>query len=240
MPCSISAWHFASILALQHGVLKKLVLLLVAVLGCQLLQAQFSSISTDVSILRSVTKGSRFFAFGQTVQSQYHFTEKTTGYAWVSYYSAGHFKNSLTATGKDSIAVPQQLAFDVNSTLRYRQFSLGIRHYFKGTYNNETTWNLYSITGFGLLLLKATNSYNVTIDSARYNIPQQVLAGTKNLVRLTADLGLGVETILGSGVYLYGDVRTWIQASTFSSPYLYNNNVPRVVIVSGGIRILFD
>jgi len=239
MPCYVSAWHFHFILALQHEVLKKFVFFLLSLLVSTLLQAQYTSIMTDVSILRSLTKHSHFWAFGQTVQGQYHFNEKTTGYAWVSYYTPGHFKNSLSAVGKDSIANPQQLNFTTNSTLRFRQISLGFRHYFIGAYNNETTWNLYSITGFGLLLMKASNTYSTVVDTAHYTTPQ-VLPGTKNLVRLTADLGLGFETILGSGVYFYTDARTWIQASSFQSPYLYSNKVPRVVILSAGIRILFD
>lgn len=234
------AWHFHFILVPQHEVLKKSISLLLFICLGRLLHAQYSSIGTDVSILRSVTKGSRFWAFGQTVQGHYHFTEKTTAYAWVSYYTAGHFKNRLTALGKDSIANPQQLDLTANSTLRYRQISVGIRHYFKGAYNSETTWNLYSITGFGLLLIKATNSFNTPVDTAHYTLPHVLLAGTKNMVRLTADVGLGIETVLGSGVYFYTDARTWIQASTFTSPYLYNNDVPRVIILSVGIRILFD
>ena len=154
--------------------------------------------------------------------------------------SCGRFKNQQVALAKDSATMPQQVAYSTSSSLRFRQISLGFRHYFKGAYNSETTWNLYGLGGFGLLLIKATNTPNITVDTAQYQVPQQAVAGTKNVVRLTADLGLGVETILGSGVYLYADARTWIQASGFSSPYLYNNAVPRVVILSGGIRILFE
>lgn len=230
---------FPFILALQHGVLKKFIFFFLLILPSTLLHAQYTSLTTDVSVLRSFTKGSHFWAFGQTVQGHYHFSEKTTGYAWVSYYTAGHFKNTLSAIGKDSIANPQQLAFSTQSSLRFRQISLGIRHYFIGAYNNENTWNLYSITGFGLLLAKATNTYSTNVDTAHYTVPQ-VLPGTKNIVRLTADLGLGFETVLGAGVYFYADARTWVQASSFASPYLYNNDVPRVVILSTGIRVLFD
>ena len=128
MSCRNQAWHFAFILALQHKLLKKFVSLLLFISIGVLLHAQYSSISTDISVLHSFTKGSKFWAFGQTVQGQYHFNEKTTAYAWVSYYTAGHFKNQLTALGKDSIANPQQLDLTASSTLRYRQISLGFRH----------------------------------------------------------------------------------------------------------------
>lgn len=228
------------ILAPQQDVLKKFVLFPFLFFSCSTLLAQYSSIATDVSILRSVTRGSSFWAFGQTVQAQYHINPATTAYAWVSYYSNGVFKNRLPAFATNNAISPRQLDYTVKSSLRFRQISLGFRRYLKGAYNSETTWNLYGLAGFGLLLLKATNSYNQPVDTALYIVPQKAIAGTKNLVRLTADVGLGAEMLLGSGIYLYADVRTWIQASRTSSAYLYNDAVPRVVIVSGGIRILFD
>lgn len=202
--------------------------------------AQHTSIATDVSVLRSFTKGSAFWAIGQTVQAHCHFTEKASGYASVCYYTNGNFRNQLSAVAKDSSVSPQQLAYTSGTALRFRQFSLGFRHYFKGTYNSEATWSLYGLAGFGLLLVRATNEYNIAVNAAQYNIPQNAVAGAKNIVRLTADVGLGIETLLGGGIYLYSDLRTWIQASRFPSPYLYNNALPRVVILSGGIRILFD
>lgn len=239
MPCCTEAWHFHFILAAQHEVLKKFGLFILCCCAHAVLLAQYSSLSTDVSVLRSVSKGQHFWAFGQTVQAQYHTGPKTTLYAWVSYFTNGKFKNKLTAFATDA-ATPQQLDYTVKGSLRFRQVSLGVKHYFHGAYNNETTWNLYSITGFGLLLIKAENSYNQPVDTAHYAVPQQAIAGAKNIVRLTADVGLGAETLLGSGIYLYGDVRTWIQASRTPSPYLYNQAVPRVVVLSAGLRILFD
>jgi hypothetical protein len=204
------------------------------------LHAQYSSISTDASVLRNFTKGSRFWAFGQTVRGDYHLAEKTAAYAWVSYYTTGHFKNNLSAVANDSGISPQQVHFTTSSSLRFRQVSLGLRHYFKGTYNSEAGWNLYGLGGFGLLLIKATNTYNKPVDTAHYLLVPYVLPGTKNIVRLTADVGFGVESPLGGGIYLYTDVRTWIQSTRFRSPYLYNQAVPRVVVLSGGLRILFD
>lgn len=205
-----------------------------------LLFAQHSSIATDVSLLRSFTKGSSFWAIGQTVQAQYHFHSKTSAYGSICYYTNGAFKNQLSAIATDSSIGLQQLNYTSKTTLRFRQFSVGFRHYFKGASNSEATWNLYGLAGFGLLLVRATNAYNIPVDTTQYHIPQQSLAGAKNIVRLTADVGLGIETLLGGGIYLYTDLRTWIQTSRFPSPYLYNNALPRVAILSGGIRILFD
>jgi len=235
-----TVWRFRFILATQYGILKKLVWLFLLAFSCKALRAQTSSIATDVSMLRSVTKGSKFWAFGQTVQAQYHFTPKTTAYAWLAYYTTGNFKNSLSATARDSVVAPQRLAYIARSTLRYRHVSVGIKQYLKGASNNEGDWNLYSITGFGLLLMKAANTYSQPVDTTLYAVPQKAIAGSKDLVRLTVDIGLGAELLLGSGIYLYGDVRTCIQASRFPSPYLYNNAVPRVVVLSSGIRVLFD
>jgi hypothetical protein len=219
--------------------LKKFVLFVFTFIGA-VAQAQYSSVATDVTLLRSFTKGSRFWAIGQTVQAQYHFNNQTAGYAWVSYYTTGHFKNHLAAVGKDSSVMPQLLPFTVQGSLRFRHISLGLRHYFKGASNSETGWSLYGLGGFGLLLIKAGNSYNPSVDTARYIVPQQPLAGTKNVVRLTADVGLGVETVLGAGIYLYADARTWIQSTRYRSPYLYNQAVPRVVVLSAGLRVLFE
>lgn len=202
-------------------------------------RAQYGSIATDVSVLRSFTKGSRCFAFGQTVQALYHVNEKTTAYAWVSYYTPGKFKNQIEAVAKDATTQPQQVFATSRSSLRYRHISLGFRHYITGAYNSEAPFSIYGLGGFGLLLIKAENAYDAPVDTLQYQ-PLQAREGTKNLVRLTADVGLGVESLLGSGVYLYADARTWIQASRFPSPYLYNNAVPRVLIVSAGVRILFD
>lgn len=205
-----------------------------------LLPAQHASIATDVSLLRSFTKGSVFWAIGQTVQAHYHFAPQTSGYASICYFTSGRFQHELSARANDSSANPQQVAYIAKTALRFRQFSLGMRHYFKGAYNSESAWNLYGLAGFGLLLVQATNTRSVAIDTARYAVAQQAVAGTKTVVRLTADVGLGVETLIGGGIYLYGDLRTWIQASRFPSPYLYNNALPRVVVLSGGLRILFD
>lgn len=197
------------------------------------------SLSTDAGVLRSFSKGQRFWAFGQTVSGNFHFTPQWTGYALVCYYTNGRFKNSFTATAKDS-AQPAQLAYTTRSLLRFRQLSLGFKYYLKGSYNNEESWNLYGLGGFGLLFGSVENFYSQAIDTSKYTVPQQSVEGSADFKRLTFDLGLGAEALLGASVYLYADVRTWIPASDFPSPYLYNNNMPRNITVNGGIRVLFD
>ncbi|MGV3658064.1 MAG: hypothetical protein ACO1NX_08920, partial [Chitinophagaceae bacterium] len=109
-----------------------------------------------------------------------------------------------------------------------------------GSYNRETDWNLYGTAGFGLLAGRADNTPNQTIDADLYTTPQVAIAGGDHFKRLTFDVSLGTEMVLGAGIYLYTDVRTWIPASGYPSPFLYNNNLPRTLMVNGGIRVLLD
>ena len=199
-----------------------------------------SSITTDLSMLRSFSKGQEFSAIGQTIQFQYHFTPTESGYAWVSYYSPGKYKNGLTATAKDPLTQPATTDFTVASELRFRQVSLGWKHYFKGASNGEEQFHVYGTAGFGLLVSKIENVYNQTIDTALYLLPERSISGTKDFRRLTFDLGLGSEFQIGGGIYLYAELRTWLRASSNPSLYLYNNKAPEVVLLNGGLRILFE
>jgi hypothetical protein len=198
------------------------------------------SIATDLSVLRSLSEGQGFTAIGQTVQFQYHFAPKESGYAWISYYSPGKYKNALTATAKDPLTTPTDLNYTVNSELRFRQFSLGWKHYFKGAYDSEDPFNIYGSAGFGVLVSKIKNTYNQEIDTTLYTTPDRAKAGNDNFKRLTFDLAVGTELKLGAGIYFYTELRTWLPASSNPSPYLYDKYTPQVAILNGGIRILFD
>jgi hypothetical protein len=207
--------------------------------NCAAAQNTFS-IATDISLLRSFSKGQNFTSIGQTIQYQYHFAKKESVYAWLSYHTAGKFKNNFSATAKDTVTSPQRIDYSASSSLRYQQISIGWKHYFKGIYDNEEFPNLYGTAGFGLLSAKAENTFNKAVDAARYKIPQQSVAGSASLRRLTFDVGIGGEISLGGGIYFYTELRTWLPASDYPSPYLYNNDIPRVGLLNGGIRILFD
>ena len=107
-----------------------------------------ASIATDISILRSLTPGQQFWSFGQSVKGEYHLKPTESLYAQVGYYTDGKYKNSLTATAKDGATSPQNIRYITRSALRLRHLSLGWKHYFKGSYNNETDWNFYGTAGF--------------------------------------------------------------------------------------------
>lgn len=203
--------------------------------------AQFS-VATDGSLLRNLNKQQKFWAFGQTVQvNLYPGGKKNAVYAWISYYTTGKFKNNFTATAKDPLTNPLQIFYTAHTDLRYRQLSVGWKHYFKGAYDSENIWNFYGYTGFGLLLGKASNSYNTPVDSSQYLIPQP-MEGSSAFKRLTIDAGLGTEFPLGTAVFVYTEARTWIPTTHYPSPYLYKSNydIPAIVAFNLGLRVLID
>lgn len=237
------AFLFLIILPIQLPDLKQYILLIVIfTFGGGVIKAQpVFSIATDATILRSLSPQQHFFAIGQTVTGNIHFTKKESLYAWVAYYTNGKFKNSAIALANSSAINPQAIHYTVYSRLRYRQISIGWKHYFKGGYNEEMTWNLYGLAGFGLLLGNAENTYNMFIDTLQYNVPVKPYPGAGTFKRLTFDIGIGNEIPLGTTVYLYTELRSWLPASDYPSPYLINNNkVPLSLMLCGGLRILID
>ena len=200
--------------------------------------AQQWSLTSDASIMRNLSPHQKFWAFGQTIQGQFHVTPKESVYIWMSYYSPGKFSNHFIAVAKGT---GQQQDFIVHGTWRPRQVSAGWKHYLKGAFNQESGWSLYGTAGFGLMVSKLENQFNIPVDTANYIYPTFPVSGNNSFRRLTFDLGLGVEYPIGSDIYLYTDVRTWISASD-APPSIYfhdTRNVPMPVIVSIGIRLLF-
>ncbi len=205
------------------------------------LQAQpAASVLTDASVLRNFTKGQSFTTIGQSIQANFHLTKTETLYASGGYHVRGNYKNTLIAMAKDVAGGTAPLSYNSTSTLGYRQLSLGWKHFFKGAYNNEESVNVYATAGFGLLTGRVENIFSIKIDTAVYAIPQQAIEGSGRFRRLTFDVSLGAETRLAAAFFLYGEVKTWLPASDYPSPYLYNNNTPQVLLLNGGVRILFD
>jgi len=197
------------------------------------------SISNDLGLQHSFKKEQRYWAGGHTIHLHLHFTPKEGAYSWISYYSVGKFSNDIMASAKLPATSPQQINYVNKAEMRFKQFSLGWKHYLKGAFNSEDKWNLYGYAGFGLMLGRVVNNHSLTIDTFLYNVPVQ--SGKANFKRLTLDLGLGWEVPLSSDIFFYNEARVWIPTTDYPSNYLLvNKNAPLVASLNFGIRILFD
>ena len=219
----------------------KLILLLIA-WGLSL--TAFSQVrisgSTNVIVLRSFKKDQRFWAIGQDVMVDWHFTSNGGAYVSLSYSSNGNFTNQLSATAKATTTSPQEISFTNKAELRLNQISLGFKHYFVGSTDAEIGWNLYSITGFGLMFGQVTNRYSTSIDTSLYKAPPQPINGSGHFKRLTLDLGLAWEVPMTTEIFLYVNGKVCIPTSDYPSKYLLvNDNAPLVGMLGLGIRILF-
>ena len=197
-----------------------------------------ASISTDLSLVRNFSTDQHFWALGQTVQGNFHFSKKETVYAWVNYFVNGKFRNNRTATAKPGQS-PDMINYKVKSVWNAREISIRLKHYWIGAFNSETGWNIYSIAGLGLNWTNVENIFTPAFDTAHYNYYAPI-EGSGQFTRLTLDLGGGVEKSLGGNFFLYGDLRTALPASDYPSPWTANNkNVPLPLILGFGARILF-
>jgi hypothetical protein len=204
------------------------------------LSQPFLSIATGLSLQRSFKQDQRYWAVGQDVIFNYHLS-KTGVYASISYYTDGKFKNQLAATAKSATTSPQEISFTNRAELRLRQISLGWRYYVLGAPDAVQGWNLYGITGFGLIFGKATNTYSTTIDTSLYNAPAQPASGSGHFKRLTIDVGLGLEMPLHGDIFLYAEGKAWIPTTDYPSKYLFvNDNAPLTANVTAGLRIVFN
>ncbi|MFI5132769.1 MAG: hypothetical protein ACHQEB_00460 [Chitinophagales bacterium] len=202
-------------------------------------QKPLFSIATDFDIQHSFKKGQRYWAIGQAVQGHFHFTPKEGVYLWISYYSDGKFSNDLTADAKSGSTNPQQINYVNSASMRFKHFSVGWKHYLKGAYDIDGTWNLYGYAGFGLMMGRVINIHSVLVDTSMYAVP--VLSGQANFKRLTLDLGLGGEVPIGGSVYFYAEGRALVPTTDYPSDHIFiNKNAPFVASINFGVRILFD
>ena len=219
---------------------KTILLIIVTALPPFLFSQTHISFSTDASVLVSFKEDQRFWAFGQDVVMNWHFMPRSGAYAWVSYYSKGHFDNSLSAVAKTPATIPQEIFFTNNAEVRFQQVSLGWKYYLVGRSDAEENWNLYTITGLGVLFGTATNSYTAAIDTTLYIPPSHPVAGSGHFKRLTLDLGLGCEIPVDGDLYIYAEAKCWLPTTDYPSPYLLvNENAPITGMVTAGLRILF-
>ncbi|MES1225223.1 MAG: hypothetical protein ABUT20_57605 [Bacteroidota bacterium] len=199
------------------------------------------SIATDMAGAVSFKKDQRFFVVGQTLIGNIHFTEKESAYIWYGYTAPGKFHNDFLATAKSPSTNPQTLDFKTYTQIGLRHLSIGWKHYLKGSYNAEESWNLYFTAGFGLVSGRVTNIYTIVTDTANYNFPSNPVNGKGKFKRLTFDAAVGCEIPIGMEIYLYGEARAWIPASDYPSKYLFkNDNAPFIGTANLGLRILFD
>lgn len=196
------------------------------------------SIAPDLSLMRNFSPKQKFWALGETVQFDFHFNKKQTAYAWLAYYTPGKFSNNFTATAKSSNTIPPVIPFKASAKWRNNEISMGWKHYFKGSFDAEAGYNIYSIAGFGLMFTKVQNVFSPGIDTSLYTTPTRF--GSSEFYRLTIDLGTGIEVPIGGNFFIYSDLRTWVPSSDYPSPYLHSNkNVPLPFMISGGLRVLF-
>jgi len=195
--------------------------------------------ATDLDFQRNFRKGQQFWAEGETIQMQFHFTPKNAVYTWASYYSNGKINSTQTATAKSPSTLPQTISYRNKSLIRFKHISVGGKHYFKGDAMQESGWSIYGQGGFGVILGRVINSYATHVDTSLY--VTSLSEGKANFKRLTIDLGIGWEKSLGGTLYLYSDLRFWVPTSDYPSTYLsVNHDAPLAGMLNFGVRILFD
>jgi hypothetical protein len=213
------------------------VFLFVLLSGFAFSQQMRLSLASDVSVQRSLKKDQQYWAVGQTIGAQLNFSPKDGVYVWFIYYSNGNVSNDVAATAKSPATLPPQIAYTSKGVIKYRQLSIGWKHYLKEDFASEK-WNLYGLVGFGLVLGSAQSTSSVPVDTSLYDMP--VLTGKGHFKRLTYDLGLGFEQPIGGDIFLYSEIKTFIPATDYPSKYLYvNEDAPLTACVNVGLRILF-
>jgi hypothetical protein len=197
------------------------------------------SLATDVGILRNMGDKQKFWSAGQSIQGNYHISPTHTAYAWFNYFIPGKFSNNFTAIARGPATIPQQVSYRVNSSWAYREFSVGWKHFVKGSYNAGEGWNLYTLAGLGIMFGRAEST--TSLDTALYKAAQRPFIGKKNFTRLNLDLGIGGELPLGANIYLYSDLRTWINTSSYPSDVFHSEkNATFPLMLHAGVRLLFD
>jgi hypothetical protein len=200
-----------------------------------------ASIATDLTFLRSIKKGQRFWVVGQTVRGDFHYGSRDGLAVSFSYFTLGKFKDHLTATAKSAVTIPQKFNFNSSARMRIRHISIGWKRFVYGSFNADGTCSLYGYAGFGLLLGQVQNTYDRPIDTSSYNIPERPLSGTGKFKRLTFDVGAGWEIPMGIDIYFYTEGRVLIPTTSYPSNYLLvNGSAPLLATISAGIRILFN
>lgn len=215
-----------------------LLIFIVFICGTAVAQKPSYSLASNFSLLRNLTPGEKFWARGQNVEVNMHFSRRETGYLSVEYYTQASFQNNFTATAKSVLSSPQSFPFVATGYVRYRQLALGLKHYFKGGYDSEEGINIYGTAGFGFLFARVQNVASPSFDTTEY--APSIVIGQGTVKRLSFNAGLGVEANFRGPAYPFFTLRTWLPASSQSSGYLHSSNkFPFALIASIGLRVLF-
>lgn len=197
------------------------------------------SFGTDIGLLRNFGKDQKFWTVGQSIVGTFHFTPRHSAYTWFKYYIPGKFSNDFTATARDAATSPQQVNYTVKANWAFREFSIGYKGYLAGSYDNEIGFNVYALAGLGLMFAKAENISD--LDTVLYAPLQKPLLGANKFTRLTLDLGIGGEIPIGGNIYIYSDLRTWVNTSSYPSDVFHNDEEPTLpIMLHLGIRLLFN
>lgn len=227
--------------SIQYNCLKYYFLIAVYLVCCIPAAAQTPfSIVTDISVMRNFSPQQKFWALGQRVQGDFHFTTANALYASIQYHTKGSFRNTFMATADSLTTTPQSVSYTMEGSWRFRQVSIGWKRYWMGSSQNSNSSNLYSSLGFGLLFSKATNRLLTPVDTSLYQLAPSPVEGTDEFKRLTLDLALGMEQPVADYFYLFGEIRTSVPTSDYPSPLLHNQKkVPLPIILCFGLRLLF-
>jgi len=218
---------------------KSILLIFLFIGGAACSQRARFSLGTDVGALHSFKKDQRFWCAAQTINGNFSFTQKDGLYVWFYYTINGKFSNDLTANAKSVFTVPLQVNYTNEANLRFSHISTGWKHYLKGAYDSEKSWNLYFYGGFGLMFGTVDNRHSATIDTADYVVP--VSQGKGHFKRLTFDLGLGYETQVAPDIYLYTEARLLLPTTDYPSDYLFvNEDAPLAGSINLGVRLFFN
>lgn len=199
------------------------------------------SLATDLSVLHNFDKVQKFTAVGQTIIPQWHLDKKNTIYIWFNYHTAGKYKAGLTADARSSSTQPQMINFNSSSSMRLRQFSVGLKRFLKGYYDDLSGFNIYGTAGFGLIIGTASNNFSRTIDTTLYHVKNNVINGSGDFKRLSFDIAGGIEFPISYEIFIYSEIRVNIPTSSYPSGYLIkNSNNPFTGAFNFGIRVSFN
>ncbi len=219
--------------------LKKIIFIVFVLCSVKSSSQEAFSIGTDVGLLRNFSKGHKFWTVGQSIIATVHFTPRHSAYTWFKYYIPGKFSNNFTATARDAATTPQQINYSVKANWAFREFSIGYKGYLAGSYDAETGYNVYALAGLGLMFARAENISD--LDTSQYAPVPKPVTGSNSFNRLTLDLGIGGEVPIGGNIYIYSDLRTWVNMSSYPSNVFHNEEEATLpVMLHVGIRMLFN